>query len=165
MIRLLILSPVFVTTLYGAVDSQQAVTALASHNRAVHLLDDWMRDPYIVLAADGWFYLTCTRRSHIDGGKQGIQVWRSRSLAKWEDLGTPFQDKQGRWWCTAFSNGVYVSPEHVAKKGTDPNRAETINKQGLTLIPLDVRVKDSDVQIRAKDANYAKPGPEEVQDF
>ena len=65
-----------------------------------------MRDPYIVLAPDGWFCLTCTHRSQIEGGKQG-----------------------------------------------------------LTLAPLDVRVVDGDVQIRAKDANYAKPSREEVQDF
>ena len=43
--------------LYGAPDSQKAAAALAGHNRAVHLLDDWMRDPYIVLAPDGWCVL------------------------------------------------------------------------------------------------------------
>jgi arylsulfatase len=97
MIRLLILSPVFVTALYGAVDSRHAITALASHNRATYLLDDWMRDPYIVLAPDGWFYLTCTRRSNIDGGKQGIQIWRSRDLVKWENLGTIWTVEDSKW--------------------------------------------------------------------
>ena len=95
-------------------------------------------------------------------GRTPTKFWRA---GRFLGHGTPFQDKQGRWWCTAFSNGAYVSADHVAKNGTDPNRAETIKKQGLTLVPLDIRVEDSDVQIRAKDASYAKPGPEEVQNF
>jgi len=344
MIRFFIFSSVFVAMLYGCANSQQADTTFDRHNRAIHLLDNWMRDPYIILAPDDWYYLSCTRLSHIEGGKQGIQVWRSRDLAKWENLGaiwtvedskwmhtlesvtreikkdlklwapelhfldgrwvaihttnikranlivtqgpelkgpfyetigedfgrrhdpsiftdndgihwlvwgcakiaplkpdfsgfagpeiqigpsnrrmghegcvirkigdkyvlfgtawstdkmrhgtynlyyctadkvtgpygprkfagrflghgTPFQDRKGGWWCTAFLNGSYVTPEHVAEHGINPNRAETINKQGLTLVPLDVRIADGDVQIRAKDPHYAEPGPEETQDF
>jgi len=65
--------------------------------------------------------------------------------------GTPFQNKQGRWWTTAFLNGRYVSPEHVAEHGTDPSEAQTIDRQGFTLVPLDVRIVQDGVYIRAKD--------------
>ena len=42
----------------------------------------------------------------------------------------------------------------------------TFNEQGVTIVPLEVRIlDDGDVYIRAKDPDYAIPGPEEVQDF
>ena len=78
-------------------DSDRMIKALAGHNRAVHILDDWMRDPYIVLAPDGWYYLTCTRLNHIDGGRESIQLWRSRDLAKWEDRGVLWTFDDSRW--------------------------------------------------------------------
>ncbi len=44
--------------------------------------------------------------------------------------------------------------------------AQTINEQGVTIVPLDVRVlDDGDVYIRAKDPAYATPGPDEAQKF
>ena len=44
--------------------------------------------------------------------------------------------------------------------------AQTINEQGVTIVPLDVRVlDDGGVYIRAKDPAYASPGPDEAQDF
>ena len=81
--------------------------------------------------------------------------------------GTPFQDKQGRWWCTAFFN-ANVPP--VPKDGIESRdlreTAQTINQQGVTIVPLDVRVLESgEVKIRAKDPHYATPGPDEAQDF
>jgi len=328
----------------GAPSADELRSALARHDRAVHPMDDWMRDPYIILAPDGWFYLSGTRGPRIEGGKEGIQLWRSRDLAEWEDRGviwtiedsrwmssleplaqkkgkslrvwapefrlldgrwvfahttsispsnllvtegdqltgplsepmgakfghrhdpslftdddgshwlvwgctktarlkpdlsgfdgpetpiapsnrkmghegclikkiggkyvlfgtawstdvmrhgtynlyyctadkitgpygprrfagfccghgTPFQDREGRWWTTAFLNGEYVPPEEAAAKGLNPRRAQSINAQGLTLVPLDVRVEGGDVSIRALDPSYAHPGPEEVQKF
>ena len=46
------------------------------------------------------------------------------------------------------------------------DNARTINEQGVTIVPLDVRVLDNgEVYIRAKDPAYAAPGPDEVQQF
>ena len=46
------------------------------------------------------------------------------------------------------------------------DNAYTINEQGVTIVPLDVRVLKGDrIYIRAKDPDYANPGPEEVQNF
>ena len=33
---------------------------LDSHDRALHIKDGWIRDPYIYLASDGFYYLTGT---------------------------------------------------------------------------------------------------------
>lgn len=81
--------------------------------------------------------------------------------------GTPFQDRNGKWWCTAFFN-ANVPPLHregIEKRDLGEN-AQTINEQGVTIVPLDVRVlDDGDIHIRAKDPAYATPGPDEVQKF
>ncbi len=80
--------------------------------------------------------------------------------------GTPFLDKEGRWWCTAFANGEFVEPSDPALADPNPQRALTINRQGLTLVPLEVGSgADGDVRVRARDPAYASPGPEEVHDF
>jgi arylsulfatase len=80
--------------------------------------------------------------------------------------GTPFTDKQGRWWCTAFynANGPVTPSEGIQTRDLSAD-AQTINRQGLTLVPLDVRVENGAVLIRAKDPRYATPGPDEVQKF
>jgi hypothetical protein len=81
--------------------------------------------------------------------------------------GTPFKDKQGRWWCTAFFNGNVppVSANGIQQRDLGED-AQTINEQGVTIVPLDVRLLDNgEVHIRAKDPAYAVPGPDEVQAF
>lgn len=81
--------------------------------------------------------------------------------------GTPFQTKDGKWWCTAFFN-ANVPPESregIERRDIGDN-ARTINEQGVTIVPLDVRVlEDGEVYIRAKDPAYANPGPDEAQKF
>lgn len=81
--------------------------------------------------------------------------------------GTPFQDKDGSWWCTAFFNGNVppLEREGIQTRNIGDN-AQTINEQGTTIVPLEVVIKDDgDVYIRAKDPDYANPGPDEVQKF
>lgn len=81
--------------------------------------------------------------------------------------GTPFQDKQGRWWCTAFFN-ANVPP--ISRDGIEnrdlSDTAQTINRRGTTIVPLDVRIlQNGDVRVRAKDPAYATPGPDEAQEL
>jgi hypothetical protein len=81
--------------------------------------------------------------------------------------GTPFQSRDGQWWCTAFYNAnvpplprAGIESRHLAQD------AQTINPRGTTIVPLDVRVlPDGDIHIRAKDPAYATPGPDEAQKF
>jgi arylsulfatase len=81
--------------------------------------------------------------------------------------GTPFTDKQGRWWCTAFYNANVppVSREGIQTRDIG-DTAKTINQRGTTLVPMDVRLlDDGELHIRAKDPDYANPGPDEAQKF
>ncbi|MFT3902185.1 MAG: family 43 glycosylhydrolase [Niabella sp.] len=90
-----------------------------------------------------------------------------RFVGRFLGHGTPFQDKEGKWWCTAFynSNVPPLDRKGIRTKDLGDN-AYTINRQGATLVPLDVKVlKDGDVSIKALDADYANPGPDEVQRF
>ena len=45
---------------HAAAPPAEIRAALASHDRAIHVKDGWIRDPYIVKGSDGWFYLTGT---------------------------------------------------------------------------------------------------------
>lgn len=81
--------------------------------------------------------------------------------------GTPFQDKEDQWWCTAFYNAnlppISVTESKLLSVGATAN---TINQQGVTIVPLDVKVlDDGEIYIRAKDPDYANPGPEEAEDY
>lgn len=77
--------------------------------------------------------------------------------------GTPFQDRRGRWWCTAFPNAnrpaLPLAGIQQRDLGAD---ALTINPQGMTLVPLSVKRVDGDVEIRAIDPAYAVAGPDEA---
>jgi xylan 1,4-beta-xylosidase len=80
--------------------------------------------------------------------------------------GTPFKDKNGNWWCTAFynANKPVLSGEE-ARQMDLADTAYTINKQGLTIVPIEFKITKGDVKVIVKDNNYASPGKEEVQKF
>ena len=90
-----------------------------------------------------------------------------RFVGRFLGHGTPFQDKVGRWWCTAFYNGnVPTLPREGITDRDLGETAQTINRQGTTLVPLQVDIADDgDVFIRAKDPAYRNPGPDEAQEF
>jgi arylsulfatase len=80
--------------------------------------------------------------------------------------GTPFQTRDGKWWCTAFFNGnVAPLPREGIETRDLSSDAQTINQRGVTLVPLEVGMKEGDVWIRAKDPAYGTPGPDEAQKF
>lgn len=80
--------------------------------------------------------------------------------------GTPFKDKKGGWWCTAFYNANHatLTRNEVYTKDVSQS-AYTLNKQGLTLVPLDIKMVGGKVIIQTLDPDYSKPGPEEMQKF
>jgi xylan 1,4-beta-xylosidase len=77
--------------------------------------------------------------------------------------GTPFIDKNGKWWCTAFFNAnISPLPAEGIEKRDLHETAQTINDHGLTLVPMDIRKEGDDVVVRALDPHYATPGPDEA---
>lgn len=88
-------------------------------------------------------------------------------LGRFLGHGTPFQTRDGQWWCTAFFNANVPPLPRAGIETRDLSaNAHTINQRGTTIVPLDVRVlPDGDIFIRALDPAYATPGPDEVQQF
>ena len=109
----------------------------------------------------GTYNLYCCTANRVTG-PYGPRRFVGRFLGH----GTPFVDKDGRWWCTAFFNADQP-PLPTARAGDDLGEdAYSINPQGVTLVPLEVSIADDGaVTVRAKDPAYATPGGEEVQDF
>ena len=81
--------------------------------------------------------------------------------------GTPFQDNDGKWWCTAFFNANVPTLDRTEIASRDLSQtAQTINRRGTTIVPLEVRLLgNGELFIRAKDPAYATPGPDEAQTF
>ncbi|MEL7118285.1 MAG: family 43 glycosylhydrolase [Bacteroidota bacterium] len=80
--------------------------------------------------------------------------------------GTIFKDKEGRWWCTAFYNANRPTLNGKEASGMDlSDTAYTINEQGLTLVPMEIKMKKGELLIYPKDKAYRYPGKEEVQKF
>ncbi|MGQ8336065.1 family 43 glycosylhydrolase [Sunxiuqinia sp. A32] len=96
-------------------------------------------------------------------GEYGPRKFAGRFLGH----GTPFQTRDGKWWCTAFFNGDIppVSQDGIETRDLSET-AQTINQRGTTIVPLEVKVLDNgEIYIRAKDPAYANPGPDENQKF
>jgi xylan 1,4-beta-xylosidase len=127
-------------------------------DKYVHLGTAWSTDS-MRKGSYNLYYCTADKIT----GPYGPRKFAGRFLGH----GTPFQDKQGRWWCTAFYNANVPT---VPRRGIETRdlgvTAQTINKRGTTIVPLEVKVQpDGDIYIRAKDPAYANPGPDEAHKF
>jgi hypothetical protein len=83
---------------------------LKAHDRALYVKEGWIRDPYLVLGPDDFYYLTGTTPNAGDPREQSdpynvglgsesivgtqVRVWRSRDLVDWQYLGEPFTLQQ-----------------------------------------------------------------------
>jgi beta-xylosidase len=66
------------------------------------LFDTWMRDTFVTLAADGFYYLTGTTaapgKEHCWDWNDGLHLWRSRDLKQWDHLGLIWSlDRDATW--------------------------------------------------------------------
>ncbi|TWT86136.1 Beta-galactosidase [Neorhodopirellula pilleata] len=136
----------------------EGATMIKVGGKYVHLGTAWSTDQ----GRKGSYNLYYSVADKITG-PYGPRKFAGRFLGH----GTPFKDKNGNWWCTAFFNGNVppLSREGIETKDIGDN-AKTINEQGVTIVPLDVRMLDNGVVfIGAKDVAYATPGPDEAQSF
>lgn len=127
-------------------------------NKYVHFGTAWSTDK---MRKGSYNLYYCTADNPM--GPYGERRFAGRFLGH----GTPFQDQQGRWWCTAFFNANEPPLDDAGIQDRDlSNTALTINRKGTTLVPLEVRIlDDGEIFIRAKDPRYRNPGPDEAQEF
>jgi len=136
----------------------EGATMIKVGDKYVHLGTAWSTDQ----GRKGSYNLYYCVADQITG-PYGPRKFAGRFLGH----GTPFQDKAGKWWCTAFFNAnVPPLPSDGIKTRDLSENAQTINEQGVTIVPLDVReLENGKIYIRAKDPAYASPGPDESQRF
>lgn len=70
-------------------NSNPLIEQIEQHNKAIHPMDDWMRDPFITIGPDNMYYLTCTQQKN-ETNSRGIPVWKSHNLIDWEFVGFPY---------------------------------------------------------------------------
>lgn len=100
----------------------------------------------------------CT--SGVVTGPYGPRRFAGRFLGH----GTPFRTRDGKWWCTAFFNAnVRPLPREGIESRDLSADAQTINPQGVTIVPLTVEIREGILYIRASDPAYGTPGPDEAQ--
>ena len=136
----------------------EGATMMKVGDKYVHLGTAWSTDRM----RKGSYNLYYSVSDSMDG-PYGPRKFAGRFLGH----GTPFQDREGRWWCTAFfnANRPPLPREGIQNRDLSDN-AQSINEQGVTLVPLEVKVlEDGEIYIRAKDPDYANPGPDEAQQF
>lgn len=91
---------------YGIVDESSSALRIPAGIRP--LIEYWMRDTYVTLGPDGFYYLTGTtadpQRQFDEAGphcwdwNDGLYLWRSRDLKDWEALGCVWSlDKDATW--------------------------------------------------------------------
>ena len=97
---------------YGTVDD--ASPALQIPAGVKPLLDYWMRDTYVTLGPDGFYYLTGTTAAperkfdekgpHCWDWNDGIYLWRSKDLKGWEARGRVWSLDHDATWQKKFAN-------------------------------------------------------------
>jgi hypothetical protein len=141
-----------------SVIGHEGATMIKVGGKYVHLGTAWSTDQGRK-GSYNLYYCTANRIT----GPYGPRKFAGRFLGH----GTPFQTRDGNWWCTAFFNAnVPPLPREGIEQRHLAQDAQTINQRGTTIVPLEVKVQaDGDIYIRAKDPAYATPGPDEVQKF
>ena len=95
--------------------AKEIKTALVAHNRAIHVKDGWIRDPYIVKSPDGFFYFTGTTQlstrkelpeDRYTSGKVGyeVQAWKTKDFIHWKSMGVIYSLKDGIWYTAKPEN-------------------------------------------------------------
>ena len=63
------------------------------------VMDTWMRDPFVCVGPDGNYYLTGTSKDEDFFRKnEGIRIWKSADLKKWEPLGLVWSFAKDMTW-------------------------------------------------------------------
>ncbi len=79
---------------YGSAATSDPVTRIPALVKPV--MDVWMRDTWVTLGPDGYYYLTGTTAArdrefagapHCWDWNDGIRLWRSKDLKHWEEMG------------------------------------------------------------------------------
>lgn len=103
----------------NVISDDQKWELIESHDQAFLTLNEKVRDPYILAAPDGYYYLTGTTAGSHWGDTIGIHLWRSTDLAEWEAMGFVWDlykegEPQSSWhFSQTVKNPQYKNPRAV----------------------------------------------------
>ena len=72
---------------YKPLTTDEKRQLIENHDTAFQALNEKVRDPFVILGPDGFYYLTGTTAGSHWGDTIGIRLWKSADLAEWQDLG------------------------------------------------------------------------------
>ena len=106
---------------YGAADTSDPKTGIPA--RVEPAFDHWMRDTWVTLGEDGYYYMIGTtaapdrifeEQTHCWDWNDGLYLFRSQDMKEWEHLGLIWSvEKDGTW---QKHPKVYAEGERYAKK-------------------------------------------------
>lgn len=87
----------YLTAAWDNADSSSAVTSgLLPAIRPIW--DTHIRDIIICVGGDGWYYMTGSTGDNIWAFNDGIELWRSRDLDRWDYMGLVWSiERDGKW--------------------------------------------------------------------
>jgi hypothetical protein len=95
------------------------------------LFDQFMRDTHVTLGPDGLYYLTGTTpvpgRTNIWDYNDGIRLWRSPDLQRWDPLGLVYSLERDATWQSRFGG--------VCREGVSPTGEPYEGKTGAVWAP------------------------------
>ncbi|SFO84592.1 Glycosyl hydrolases family 43 [Chitinophaga sp. YR627] len=97
------------TTRYSNPTAPVGDPALTVPASVVPVMDQWMRDTYVMTGPDGYYYMTGTTatpgrvfpagRVHCWDYNDGLYLWRSKNMQQWESMGRIWSfDKDAAAW-------------------------------------------------------------------
>lgn len=90
---------------YGSADTRNEKLRVPS--QVVPEFDYWMRDTYVTLAPDGYYYMTGTTADpyrifsgqvHCWDWNDGLYLWRSKDMQEWDSMGMIWSLKDDATW-------------------------------------------------------------------
>ena len=103
----------------NVLSAEKKLELVDSHDQAFLALNEKIRDPFILAAPDGYFYLTGTTAGSHWGETIGIHLWRSSDLVNWEALGFVWDlykngESENSWhFSQPIKNPHYKNPRAV----------------------------------------------------
>src|SRR5688572_2415612 len=114
-VRMLLMNCLLMTSFYSLAQTYSDPVApvgdssLTVPSSVTPIMDQWMRDTYVMTGPDGYYYLTGTTATpgrkfptgvvHCWDYNDGLYMWRSKDLKRWEPLGLIWSfDRDGAEW-------------------------------------------------------------------
>ena len=124
---------------YGAADTNDPKTKIPTSVKPA--FDHWMRDTWVTLGEDGYYYMTGTTadpnrtfdgQTHCWDWNDGLYLFRSKDLKVWEDMGLIWSmEKDGTW---QKEPKIYTEGEKYPRKSLNGDSGTALHQKPEKLV-------------------------------